>query len=418
MPIRNWLFIGLFLLAQTGQSNASDDVFIGDVPLPRTVLTQITALSNHYEAWHGFWVGRWDSEMNHILYVDSIDESGRVTAVYAIGENRRRRTKGRWFPVTGTIEHNTMKISHKRFDATYRLNGIGRLQGIFADQLGFAVLSKQKLIELHNRGLQPAWSSGSPTMVKTNLKEDGKMVSLETIIYRPPGKGPFPLAVVNHGSTGNGSDPSIFRHTWRNDWLAELLTQKGYIVAFPQRRGRGKSDGLYDEGFSAERAKGYSCDADITLAGAERALKDIRSIISALKQREDVSSAPVLLAGQSRGGILSVAYSGRYPNDVSGVVNFVGGWLGHLCPTMDKINRKLFVEGSKFSTTGLWIYGVGDSFYASTHTKANHKAYLEAGGKAKFLEVRMKNGGNGHYALYAPSLWTSELNRYLDDLDN
>ncbi len=42
------------------------------------------------------------------------------------------------------------------------------------------------------------------------------------------------------------------------------------MVAFPQRRGRGQSDGLYDEGFKPDRSS-YSCQEDLTLGGAERA---------------------------------------------------------------------------------------------------------------------------------------------------
>jgi hypothetical protein len=61
--------------------------------------------------------------------------------------------------------------------------------------------------------------------------------------------------VINHGSTGEGTDPTLFRNTWHDLGLADFLNERGWLVAFPQRRGRGKSDGLYDEGFSPERAR-------------------------------------------------------------------------------------------------------------------------------------------------------------------
>jgi len=39
-----------------------------------------------------------------------------------------------------------------------------------------------------------------------------------------------------------------------------------------------------------------------------------------------VDDERVVMGGQSRGGILSVAYAGRRPEQVKGVINFVGGW--------------------------------------------------------------------------------------------
>jgi dipeptidyl aminopeptidase/acylaminoacyl peptidase len=39
-----------------------------------------------------------------------------------------------------------------------------------------------------------------------------------------------------------------------------------------------------------------------------------------------VDPTRVVIGGQSRGGILSIAYAGQRPEQVKGVVNFVGGW--------------------------------------------------------------------------------------------
>ena len=119
------------------------------------------------------------------------------------------------------------------------------------------------------------------------------------------------------------------------------------MVAFPQRRGRGRSGGLYDEGFNADRAKGYTCETKRTLAGADRALADVDAVIAALQKRPDVRPGPVLLLGQSRGGALAVAYAGLRPKKVHGVVNFVGGWVGG-CPIAAGINRTLMNGGAAF----------------------------------------------------------------------
>jgi dienelactone hydrolase len=64
--------------------------------------------------------------------------------------------------------------------------------------------------------------------------------------------------------------------------------------------------------------------------GAQRcgsALTNIDAAIAVLRRRQDVAPGPVLIGGQSRGGVLSVAYAGMHPEQILGVINFVGGWV-------------------------------------------------------------------------------------------
>src|SRR4029453_15116256 len=63
----------------------------------------------------------------------------------------------------------------------------------------------------------------------------------------------------------------------------------------------------------------------------------------------------VVIGGQSRGAILSVAYAGRHPEQLKGVINFVGGWSGRRCAT--DINQTLFVRGGGNPGETIWLYG-------------------------------------------------------------
>jgi hypothetical protein len=87
------------------------------------------------------------------------------------------------------------------------------------------------------------------------------------------------------------------------------------MVAFPQRRGRGKSEGLYDEGFNVDRNQGCARDPQLSLPGADRALTDIAAAVEVLLQRPDVARRAILMVGFSRDGILSIAYAGMHPRD-------------------------------------------------------------------------------------------------------
>src|SRR5687768_8329811 len=101
----------------------------------------------------------------------------------------------------------------------------------------------------------------------------------------------------------------------------------------------------------------------------------------------DVTTRPrVVIGGQSRGGILSVAYAGRRPQQVRGVINFVGGWLGARSVTATEVNQTLMKRGASFPGEMLWLYGDGDPFYGLAHSRGNFAAFSRAGGTGTFHE--------------------------------
>lgn len=249
----------------------------------------------------------------------------------------------------------------------------------------------------------------------TPFVEQGSPVELEVVIFKPEGAGPFPTLMFNHGSTGNGSDPSLFGVTVISEDVAKFFTDRGWLVAFPQRRGRGKSDGLYDEGFNAGRT-GYSCNRDIALAGAVRALDDLDAAIDWLRNRVDVDTTRMLVAGASRGGILSIRTLARRPDVYLGAINFVGGWLGEGCGDFAEVNRSLFVSGASFPNATLWLYANNDSFYSIAHSRSNFDAYTAAGGLGTFNVYTRAPGLNGHFLTNSPELWGPDVDDYLSQL--
>jgi len=187
------------------------------------------------------------------------------------------------------------------------------------------------------------------------------------------------------------------------------------MVAFPQRRGRGRSDGLYDEGFTPARTNGYSCDPARSLPGADRALSDIEAAVKELLRRPDVSRRAILMGGNSRGGILSVAYAGKHPEQILGVINFVGGWIGEGCAYSDQINQTLFKWGASYGGRTLWLYGKNDMYYSINHSRSNFEAYSRAGGNGTFVEF---DTGvlDGHDLIANPSLWEPTIGEYLSSI--
>jgi pimeloyl-ACP methyl ester carboxylesterase len=118
--------------------------------------------------------------------------------------------------------------------------------------------------------------------------------------------------VFNHGSTGAGIDPSLFTSTVTSPALAKYFNDRGWMVVFPQRRGRGKSGGLYDEGFEPDRSR-YSGNPQYALAGFERALAGVACVVEHLLARTDVNRENLLIGGHSRGGFLALAFAASRP---------------------------------------------------------------------------------------------------------
>ncbi|MCL4744437.1 MAG: alpha/beta hydrolase [Burkholderiaceae bacterium] len=260
---------------------------------------------------------------------------------------------------------------------------------------------------------QVAAQDASREVFTTSLVEGGKLVRLELLISRPSGPGPFPTVIFNHGSTGRGDNPDLFRRSWSSSTLGKYFQDKGWMVIFPQRRGRGGSDGLYDEGFEPDRSR-YSCVTDLSLAGVSRAIEDLDAVMEHVRARSDVVTTRMLIGGQSRGGILAIAYAGERPDMFLGVINFVGGWMGDRCSNAATINSTTFRRGAAFKRPTLWLYGDQDPFYSLSHSKANFEAFLSAGGRGRFEPYWVPGQNSGHSVIAHPNLWSDLLSTYLD----
>jgi dienelactone hydrolase len=249
----------------------------------------------------------------------------------------------------------------------------------------------------------------------TPFVEDGQPVTLQVVLYKPLTGERHPTLVFHHGSTGNGSNPALFGLTFTSESVAKYFVDRGWMVAFPQRRGRGTSDGLYDEGFKPDRSS-YSCEENLALNGAERALDDLDAITDWLRNRADVDTTRMLVGGTSRGGILSVPHVARRPDVYLGAINFVGGWLGEGCGDYRSVNLSLFVEGAGFPGPTIWLYGANDSFYSLPYSRTNFDAYTVAGGLGEFQEYTRAPGLNGHFLINDPELWDDALDRFIEGL--
>ena len=190
-------------------------------------------------------------------------------------------------------------------------------------------------------------------------------IQLETTVFRPKGRGPFPLVVMNHGKAfmAPAQQPRA-----RYPVLSQEFVRRGYVVVIPMRQGFSQSGGSY-------AAPG----CDLVANGREQA-KDVDAVIRHFQKKSWIKSDQVLVIGQSHGGLVTMALAERAAPGVQLLVNFAGGLRsnGGRCKSQWQEQMVLafqrFGEGTPLPS--VWFYGQNDGFFSPTLVKRMHAAYL------------------------------------------
>lgn len=243
-------------------------------------------------------------------------------------------------------------------------------------------------------------------------REETKSVAIT--IYRPSGNGPYPLLVFNHGRAV--SEKRAAQGRSRPEHLARYFVAKGFVVLAPTRIGYWETYGGFDPedagNCSNMRIEPMSIVAsDQVLAAVEYA-----------KSLPYVDATRWLVAGQSVGGLTSVATVGRNPKGLLGGINFAGGAGGnpeHRPGNPCGVAPVGLYWGSiaKNSTVPmLWLYWQNDKFWGEKHPKTWHEKWLEGGGKAAF-NLLPAVGEDGHSGVNTDmDTWLPIVDDYLGKL--
>ncbi|MDB5550484.1 MAG: Dipeptidyl aminopeptidase/acylaminoacyl-peptidase-like protein [Rhizobium sp.] len=235
---------------------------------------------------------------------------------------------------------------------------------------------------------------------------------LRVRLVLPEGNGPFPLALINHGSPRTAEERQAYNDPQYRE-LERWFLDRGYAVALPLRRGYGDAGGEWSETF-------VSCDnPDYVKAGLESA-KDIEAALAALYERDDVSSAATIAVGQSAGGWAVLALASLNVEGVRGYVNFSGGRGGHIDDRAElNCNSDALVEAAgRYGETSreptLWLYSENDAFFPPSLAERMQEAFTNAGGAAEFMMLPPV-GDDGHMlASEGEEVWSAILDTFLE----
>jgi dienelactone hydrolase len=240
-----------------------------------------------------------------------------------------------------------------------------------------------------------------------------KNVMMRTTVYRPVGAGPFPLAIISHGTSSNAAVRAQ-QDLSNYDELARWFVRRGYMAAVPQRPGHGRTEGKWIEDYG-------SCE-DPEYRRAALAIADsIAATVDALSKRADVRARELLLIGHSAGAWGSLAFASSRPGYAKAVINFSGGlggrsygWPNRTCAP-ERLIETAAVFGASGHIPTLWLYAQNDSYFSPTLSKAMAESYRRAGGRVDY-HLLPASEDDGHFFVFdghALRYWSEIIDAFL-----
>ena len=226
--------------------------------------------------------------------------------------------------------------------------------------------------------------------------------ALEVTLFRPPGDGPFPLVLINHGRAFGLAN---LQPRYRPLLAAREFVRRGYAVVVPMR-----------QGFSQSGGHEISGGCNVYSNGLQQA-RSVRRTLDWLATQPwaDVSRNVVL--GQSHGGLTTLAYGTEPQPGTRLLVNFAGGLRQESCPSwqaglVDAIGH----YGQASRLPSLWFYGDNDSYFAPAVWQEAHARFVQAGGRAEL--VAFGNFGNDAHGMFGSraglAIWLAPLLAAMD----
>jgi dienelactone hydrolase len=264
----------------------------------------------------------------------------------------------------------------------------------------------------------PAPGDGRASSQDILIPLPGEQLRMHVTVLQPPGQGPFPLALINHGSSESSVERAEFPPP-QYPVLSKWLLDRGYVVALPQRPGHGATGGPYFED------QGRCESPDYVKAGLATAAS-IQAAIEYLTAEPYVRKTEVLVLGQSAGGWGALALASRNPAMVRAVVNLAGGRGGHAngepnnnCAP-DRLVEAAGIFGDDARIPTLWLYAENDSYFAPGLSNAMYRRFAVTGGAGagsrSEYHLLPPFGPEGHLLAdsgEAVALWAPILTRFL-----
>jgi len=216
------------------------------------------------------------------------------------------------------------------------------------------------------------------------------------LLFRPPGAGPFRLAVIAHASTQNGlRRAQMPQPEYRA--LTAFLIARGFAVLVPERLGHGATGGRYVED------QGGCDEADYVRSGRATA-DEISLALEDLRKQDFIRKDAAIVIGHSAGGWGALALANVDPKAISAIIAFAPGRGGHANDESNRIcaPHTLLAAAAEFGKAAripvTWLVAANDSYFAPAFSLALVDAFRRSGGKVEFRALPAV-GSEGHWMI-------------------
>jgi len=240
---------------------------------------------------------------------------------------------------------------------------------------------------------RPPWEELRIPVRSTVGATAGRTLELQAFHYPTRLPGRQPVVFLNHGSTGPEAPGVPCVYPFESE--ARFFLARGYGVVALMRKGRGRSEDPVLEEVGGTDVEEVQLDSGV---------EDLHAAVSFLRTQPHVDALRVIVAGQSRGGLLSVVYAGCHPEHVAVVLNFAGGWWGEDCDRNGFNRDQAARAGSNATAPMLWLYGERDSYYGVPFVRGPFEAFRAAGGRGVLLTYD-DLPGDGHQLMTWQDRW-------------
>jgi dienelactone hydrolase len=219
-------------------------------------------------------------------------------------------------------------------------------------------------------------------------------VPAHALLFRPPGDGPFRLAVIAHASTENALRRAQMPQPQYRA-LAAFLIARGFAVLVPERLGHGATRGDYleDQG---------GCDQADYAASGRATAKQIAVAVEFLRRQPFVRSDGAAIVGHSAGGWGALALAGAAMQGIAVIIVFAPGRGGHADDEPGKVCApdRLIAAAGAFGTGArvpvTWLIAGNDSYFSPELSRRLADAFHGGGGKVDF-HILPALGSEGHF---------------------
>jgi dienelactone hydrolase len=219
-------------------------------------------------------------------------------------------------------------------------------------------------------------------------------IAAHAVLFRPPGNGPFRLAIIAHASTQNAVRRAQAPQP-EYGALAAWLVARGFAVLVPERPGHGATGGKYLED------QGGCDDANYSRAGNATA-DSIAAALDYLRAQSFVRQDGAVVVGHSAGAWGALALASENPKGVSAIIAFAPGRGGRAndLPNQVCAPHTLILSASEFGEDAhvpvTWLVAANDTYFPPELSQQLADAF-RAGGDSVEFRVLAASGSEGHW---------------------